>query len=408
METVTTTRMPGWVQTKFNDFATDDILPSSAVDRLQEDDNLLSRAIVELHRLYHYPLIVTAAHTMPVTVSADTVTLADGVLFSVGGMVFDTHDLDARAVAIPDNATRFLRAEIDDGCGLVVDYGDPANGNIIDPLARKLVCRLSLVEGAETDAEGAGGGRSSPTSLRLLKAVKGEAGATPVVTLYANDGHDPGVTTVAEHEVADPAHAASHILFDNAVSALSGDPIRVQAAIEALAAGLDALTSHTAGYIPVSEKGAADGVATLDDSEHVPAAQLPRASAAQAAAGTDESTVLTPAALRSGVNASGAAPVYACRAWVQFDGTATAPAIRASGNVSGVARNGTGDYTITFAEPMPDAGYAVVITGARSGAITGCVYDSGTAQTAAAVRILMVNSEVNVFDTAYVSVAVFR
>jgi len=246
MENVTTTRMPGWVQTKFNDFATDDILPATAVDRLQEDSNLLSRAILELHQIYHYPIIATAAHTMSVVASADTVTLVDNLQFAVGGMVFDTHDLDTRAITIPDNATRFLRAEIDDTCGLVVDYGDPANGNIIDPLARKLVCRLSLVEGVETDTEGTGGGQSSPTSLRILKAVKGAAGTTPTVTLYAADGHNPNETSIADHAASDPAHPASHISFDNGTAALPGNPTRVQTAIEALIESIPSVASHEA------------------------------------------------------------------------------------------------------------------------------------------------------------------
>ena len=57
------------------------------------------------------------------------------------------------------------------------------------------------------------------------------------------------------------------------------------------------------------------------------------------------------------LNASGSAPIYACRAWVNFNGTGT-PAIRSSGNVSSITDNGTGNYTITFATAMPDANYA--------------------------------------------------
>jgi len=49
---------------------------------------------------------------------------------------------------------------------------------------------------------------------------------------------------------------------------------------------------------------------------------------------------------------------YKCRAWVNFDGTTTVPTIRASGNVSSVTRNGTGDYTVNFATAMPDANYS--------------------------------------------------
>ena len=60
------------------------------------------------------------------------------------------------------------------------------------------------------------------------------------------------------------------------------------------------------------------------------------------------------------LNASGSAPIYACRAWVNFNGTGTV-AIRASGNVSSITDNGTtGRYTINFATAMPNANYAVV------------------------------------------------
>jgi hypothetical protein len=50
--------------------------------------------------------------------------------------------------------------------------------------------------------------------------------------------------------------------------------------------------------------------------------------------------------------------VYGCRAWVNFNGTGT-PAIRASGNVSSITDNGTGDYTVNFTTAMPDANYSV-------------------------------------------------
>jgi hypothetical protein len=53
------------------------------------------------------------------------------------------------------------------------------------------------------------------------------------------------------------------------------------------------------------------------------------------------------------------ATAYGCRAWVNFNGTGTV-AIRASGNVSSITDNGTGDYTVNFTTAMPDANYAVV------------------------------------------------
>ena len=58
-------------------------------------------------------------------------------------------------------------------------------------------------------------------------------------------------------------------------------------------------------------------------------------------------------------NASGSAPVYACRAWVNWDGASGAgTTIRGSGNVSSITYNGTGDYTVNFTTAMPDANYA--------------------------------------------------
>ena len=62
------------------------------------------------------------------------------------------------------------------------------------------------------------------------------------------------------------------------------------------------------------------------------------------------------ASVMSALNATGSAPIYACRAWVNFNGTGTV-AIRASGNVSSITDNGTGDYTINFTTAIPDTNY---------------------------------------------------
>jgi hypothetical protein len=67
---------------------------------------------------------------------------------------------------------------------------------------------------------------------------------------------------------------------------------------------------------------------------------------------------------------TGDAPTYACRAWVNFDGSkdttgATSTAntnrlIRDSGNVASVLRNAQGEFTITFSTAMPTASYAAI------------------------------------------------
>ena len=132
----------------------------------------------------------------------------------------------------------------------------------------------------------------------------------------------------------------------------------------------------------------------------------------------DSSGKLTATAM----NSSGDAPVYGCRAWVNFDGTKdtsgasstanTNRLIRASGNVASVLRNGTGDYTITFTTAMPDADYCAVSMATRDvgeGSLRATVYDLDDTKstTAFQVRTLDVdNSSQN--DQAFVSVAIFR
>jgi len=60
--------------------------------------------------------------------------------------------------------------------------------------------------------------------------------------------------------------------------------------------------------------------------------------------------------IKDAINATGSAPIYACRAWVNFNGTGTV-AIRASGNVSSITDNGTGSYTVNFTTAISDGNY---------------------------------------------------
>ena len=146
------------------------------------------------------------------------------------------------------------------------------------------------------------------------------------------------------------------------------------------------------------------------------AGKIEIATAAEAIAGTDASRAITPAGLRSGLNASGTAPVYACRAWVNFNGTGTV-AIRASGNVSSITDNGVGDYTVNFTSALEDANYAVVGMGQSHTASYGQSWTTNVHQTvdptSSAVRL--VNSfqddnsnSVSYVDSARMFVAVFR
>ena len=64
------------------------------------------------------------------------------------------------------------------------------------------------------------------------------------------------------------------------------------------------------------------------------------------------------ARITDALNATGSAPIYATRAWVNFNGTGTV-AIRQSGNVSSITDVGTGDYTVNFTTALTDADYSV-------------------------------------------------
>ena len=109
---------------------------------------------------------------------------------------------------------------------------------------------------------------------------------------------------------------------------------------------------------------------------------------------------------------SGSAPIYAARAWVNFNGTGSAGAnqtIRGAGNVSSVYKNGTGDFTVNFVTAMPDANYAITTCVEKgSGAyIPSASINSASAPAAGSFRILT-GSENLTNDRAYINVAVFR
>lgn len=142
------------------------------------------------------------------------------------------------------------------------------------------------------------------------------------------------------------------------------------------------------------------------------------ATEAQAIAGTDNATIITPLKMRNGLNASGDAPVYACRAWVNFNGTGT-PTIRGSGNVSSITDNGLGDYTINFITAMPDANYHVsfmTYNKTSDSGINACVIKTtnDTAYTPTAGSFTMLSEYVNsgtnrtAVDSFILGVSVFR
>jgi hypothetical protein len=96
---------------------------------------------------------------------------------------------------------------------------------------------------------------------------------------------------------------------------------------------------------------------------------------------------------------------YAARAWVNFNGTGTV-AIRASGNVSSITDNGTGDYTVNFTTAMPDANYAMA---GVCGETTGTEVWEVNTRAASSLRINVYATESGGNkDSTMVCVAIFR
>jgi hypothetical protein len=105
---------------------------------------------------------------------------------------------------------------------------------------------------------------------------------------------------------------------------------------------------------------------------------------------------------------SGSAPVFGVRAWVNFNGTGTV-AIRASGNVSSITDNGTGDYTVNFTTPLPDANYAVSGScggGSSIGSIA--TNDAGTPRTTSLFRFFTITTAGSVTNPTNVDIMVIR
>lgn len=134
-----------------------------------------------------------------------------------------------------------------------------------------------------------------------------------------------------------------------------------------------------------------------------------RANAILDSAGGNTATIngITPtdtAGVLSTFNASGSAPVYACRAWARFDGRTTVT-INGSGNVSSIVRNSAGNYTINFSAAMPDTNFVVLgITGAYNFNVGFGTTAAGTfTRTTTSVTFVIGNG-----DQADINIAIFR
>jgi hypothetical protein len=226
-----------------------------------------------------------------------------------------------------------------------------------------------------------------------------------------------GVTaTTAEINILSgvTATAAELNLVDGSVA---GTIVNSKSVVYGAAGEVNATTLQIAGTSVTStaaELNILDGVTATAAELNVLDGISGIASQADAEAGTATDKLITPLSVRNAFNATGTAPVYACRAWVNFNGTGTV-AIRASGNVSSITDNGLGDYTVNFSTAMQDDDYAVSGAGqmdtidANAGARVFGIRRTSTAMQTTSCRVVMsIPATDGGTDCTTVCVAIFR
>ena len=117
--------------------------------------------------------------------------------------------------------------------------------------------------------------------------------------------------------------------------------------------------------------------------------------------------------------ATGSAPSYSARAWVNFSydlGNRSNIVIKGQGNVASITEHGVGDCTINFTTPMPDANYAVSLGGIGSEMSKGVLViksdghlQQPSTKTAGALRVIStIIGNTTSYDAADASVVIYR
>jgi len=183
------------------------------------------------------------------------------------------------------------------------------------------------------------------------------------------------------------------------------DAVRVNAAGD----GVEFADVTAAGWALLDDADAAAQRVTLGAVGFASPAFTGTPTAPTAAAATNTTQIATTAYTRNAVadvlNAPASAPLYACRAWVNFNGTGTV-GIRSSGNVSSITDNGTGEYRVNFSTAISTGYAAVVAVGGTAGIVSG-----GTDNIIAAVGSVDIFTFIagsSPADCSRISVAIFR
>ena len=120
----------------------------------------------------------------------------------------------------------------------------------------------------------------------------------------------------------------------------------------------------------------------------------------------DTATLGSGANIKAAINASGTAPIYAVRAWINFNGDDNS--IRGSGNVSSIDDHGAGSYSVNFTTAMSDVNYSSVAACAEADVANRRAVNVQN-QSTSATKLNVTNSSTgSALDEPHVYLAIFR